>query len=86
MINAKNQFEMYEEVWPMPGKVPVTIIDEATDANGERYYTVACETEYYYQQQKNPTDGFGWWCTTYDCSPEELMRKAEDQGNDKDRD
>ena len=74
-VNAEKHFELYEEAWLMPGRVPVTIIDEGTDQNGEMYFTVACETEYFYQQQDNPTDGFSWWCTTYDCSPNELMKK-----------
>ena len=70
----------------MPGKIPVTIIDEGIDGNGNHYFTVACDTEYFYQQQEKPTDGFDWWCTTYDCSPDELIKKAKDQDNDKDGD
>ena len=76
---------MYEEVWLMPGKIPVTIIDEGTGGDGEYILTVACDTDYFYQQQENPTDGFNWWCTTYDCSPGELMKKAEGQKNDENR-
>lgn len=79
---AKDLFQLYEKVWLMPGRIPVTIIDEGTDQSGERYYTVACETAYFEQQQENPTDGFDWWCTTCDCSPDELMKKTDDQGDD----
>ena len=77
MVNADNHFELYEEVWLIPGRIPVTIIDEGKIENGEKYFTVACETEYFYQQQDNPTDGFNWWCTTIDCPPAALMKKAE---------
>lgn len=76
---------MYEEVWLLPGKIPVTIIDEGIGSNGEYFLTVACDTEYFYQQQENPTDGFDWWCTTYDCSPDKLMKKTEGQENDENR-
>lgn len=76
---------MYEEAWLMPGKIPVTIIDEGIGRNGEYFLTVACDTEYFYQQQANPTDGFDWWCTTYDCSPDELIKKTEGHENDENR-
>ena len=58
-VNAENHFELYEKVWLMPGKIPVTIIDEAINENGEWHFIVACELEYYYRQQDRPTDGFG---------------------------
>ena len=80
MVDAEYCFELYEEVWLMPGRIPVTIIDEGTGLNGEKYFTVACETEYFYQQEDNPTDGFHWWCTTVDCSPASLMKKTKEAG------
>ena len=84
MVKADNRFELYEKVWLMSGRIPVTIIDEITDLNGEKYFTVACETEYFHQQQDNPTDGFHWWCTTVECSPVSLKKKIRRQAdNDK---
>lgn len=65
----------------MPGRIPVTIIDKGKIENGEKYFTVACETEYFYQQQDHPTDGFNWWCTTIDCPPAALMKKLKGASN-----